>query len=526
MPEPASKLISLLRWALLLTLGVILLAELWLSLAWRMGTDSPLLHYVAFLINEHDFVPYRDVFETSMPGTFLFHLAIVKLVGYSEAAFRVVDIAFVLLAMFLAWLTVRQINTLAAAAGALGFALLYMGYAIDLQRDYVGFVAMLAALYFATRQYANIYIAPLLMGLFSGVAAAIKPQLAIGLPVLLVFYTAQVQDIKTAGWFGMLVRFALTSGLALIAVVALPLAWLAANGGLASFWEMATQYLPLHVDMTGNIETVTAEEKLAYIRKKLARDLPFFLVPASIGVAIALLAGELDRRQRQLVLVLAALAICYIIATILASQFWLYHWLPFRILAVLCTALALVPLRPFKAKPLVEAALLGLFCVALMTWTRTLNPLALKFYLPPAFAGQLRGEIPQPPSGGRVDEIAAFLRDAGLQPNDRVQPLDWTEGSLHAMLLSETVAATPFIYNYHFYHYISNPYIQEMRKRLLSELNEGMPRFLIEVDDELRPTGLDTTDSFVELEDFVQQHYVVALQGEGYRIYELQHDSK
>jgi CHASE2 domain-containing sensor protein len=49
------------------------------------------------------------------------------------------------LAMLLAWLIVRQIDTLAATIGTLGIALLYLGYVIDLQRDWFGFIPVLAA---------------------------------------------------------------------------------------------------------------------------------------------------------------------------------------------------------------------------------------------------------------------------------------------------------------------------------------------------------------------------------------------
>jgi len=204
----------------------------------------------------------------------------------------------------------------------------------------------------------------------------------------------------------------------------------------------------------------------------------------------------------------------------LASQFWLYHWMPFRALAVLCTALLLVPLRDFRGRALVETVLLVFFCGCLTTWTGTLDPYRMRLKAPHAFAAQLHGNPAPLRKGGRVDEIADFLRAADLRPDDRVQPLDWTEGALHGMLLAEAVTATPYIYNYHFYHYISNPYIQGIRQRFIEALEISQPRFLIETDDELRPTGIDTTTSFPALEAFIETNYGVAKQGLNYRIYE------
>ena len=94
------------------------------------------------------------------------------------------------------------------------------------------------------------------------------------------------------------------------------------------------------------------------------------------------------------------------------------------------------------------------------------------------------------------------------------------------MLLAEAQIATPYMYNYHYYHYVSNPFIQELRARYMQALIAARPRFIIEVDDELRPTGIDTTDSFPALESFVDENYAVVLAGAAYRIYERKGETK
>jgi hypothetical protein len=105
-------------------------------------------------------------------------------------------------------------------------------------------------------------------------AATIKPHLAIGGPLLLLYYTLCVQRSTTRSLLADLFYQVAVAGIALTSAIALPLLWLRNEGGLPAFWEMLTSYLPLHVDMTGNIETVTAEAKLQYYQKKLSRDLP------------------------------------------------------------------------------------------------------------------------------------------------------------------------------------------------------------------------------------------------------------
>jgi hypothetical protein len=81
--------------------------------------------------------------------------------------------------------------------------------------------------------------------------------------------------------------------------------------------------------------------------------------------------------------------------------------------------------------------------------------------------------------------------------------------------------ATRFIYDFHFYHHISSPYIAKLRQEFMNELVTKKPRFIVQV---LRnrpwPTGSDTTRDFPELESFLRQDYTTAKEGDTYRILE------
>ena len=124
-----------------------------------------------------------------------------------------------------------------------------------------------------------------------------------------------------------------------------------------------------------------------------------------------------------------------------------------------------------------------------------------------------------PPKKGRVDEMAAFLKSR-LQPGDRVQPLDWTGGALQAMLLARVRPATPFIYDVEFYHHVSNPYIQSLRRRFIAGLRLSQPRFIIEVVAADKPfvQGQDAAP-FAELSQILQSDYAVALEEKDFKIY-------
>ena len=119
---------DLVAFALLLPLTFLFTAEVTLSLKWRMVHDTPLLHYVAFLVDRFDSVVYRDVFETSMPGTFLFHLAIGKVVGYGDAGFRAIDLAWLGTLLAVTWLLMARFGQRVAWGSTVLFGLSYFQY--------------------------------------------------------------------------------------------------------------------------------------------------------------------------------------------------------------------------------------------------------------------------------------------------------------------------------------------------------------------------------------------------------------
>lgn len=136
-------------------------------------------------------------------------------------------------------------------------------------------------------------------------------------------------------------------------------------------------------------------------------------------------------------------------------------------------------------------------------------------------AVQLRsGPAAHAPKGGRVDEMAGWFEEQ-LQPGDTVQALDWTGGTLHAMLLTEAKPATRFIQDFHFYHHISTPLIQRYRDSFINELRDAPPRFMVAVYTR-KPwvSGIDTTRAFPDLRQLLDEQYALAHEGDGYYIFE------
>ncbi|MDP1546245.1 MAG: hypothetical protein Q8L87_09505, partial [Anaerolineales bacterium] len=124
-------------------------------------------------------------------------------------------------------------------------------------------------------------------------------------------------------------------------------------------------------------------------------------------------------------------------------------------------------------------------------------------------------------STDRAVQIANFL-EKNLGAGDTVQPLDWTGGSLLAMLETRAPIATSHVFDFYFYHHVSNPYIQSLRRDFMKQLQGARPRFIIEITAIDKPwiSGADTSREFPELRAFLNEHYFVTIGKDDYVVYE------
>lgn len=499
----------------LILLTALLVVEAVLSVGWRMEHDTPLLHYAAFLIDQYHYVPYRDIFETSMPGTFLFHLTIGKLFGYDDLAFRAVDVAWLAALLATTWAIMRRFGRYAAWASVLLFGLSYFqrGPSMSLQRDYVALLPIAAALLVALEgPYRRMTWSAASIGFLFGLSATVKPHLLVGLPLILLFLGRQKAEKLALSPPRYWLKLLFFSGVGLSLPIIGAGLWLYFQGGLLAFLEMTSLYLPLHLNLSRTHQTIAGWARLAYLvenHQKLG-GLGLWLIPAALGVYLALFEARFSPKQKGGILLLVGLAVVYSFYPAISGQFFLYHWMPFQYFITVLSGLVLV------TPPERQSNFKQWFPVFLLIAT-----LYLTVDLPPGFSGQLQGAPPPAPKSGRVDEITHYLQQQA-KPGDRMQALDWTGGAVHAMLQTRAPLATSFLYDYHFYHHVSTPHIQTLRQRFIDQLKQNPPQFVIEItSDKPWVSGADTTREFDELRTLLQGDYGIATTGDGYLIYEL-----
>ncbi len=167
---------------------------------WPVVGDAPLLHYVVFLI-DHGKVPYKDIIEMDMPGTYALQWAAIHWLGPGAVGWRVFDFGLVAAAMAAMIAMTWPVDWLAGFFGGALFALIHFrdGPTHTGQRDLIMAVMALIAcawlMYGVRKQRAW---AAGLFGLFAGVAATIKPSGLLFGAVLIVLLWLRLRQLNVA----------------------------------------------------------------------------------------------------------------------------------------------------------------------------------------------------------------------------------------------------------------------------------------------------------------------------------------
>jgi hypothetical protein len=496
------------------------------ALNWRYYHDLPIFLYVSMLIDKFGVVPYRDLYEVNLPGTYVAAWIIGLLTGYAAPAVRVLDYILVTGLIGLGGLWMRKLNLWAGVLGGVAWALGYFawGPTAMMQREYLMLIPVLAGL----AAYTNIparhsFWRLLITGLFMGMAVTIKPQGFVGvLPIVLMEWQAarlESDPAQKKNWAASLRHSLLWLGIGFLIPLGGMFVYLAVNGALPQFFEIIFQYLPLFAQMNMYHQAVSG------VRRWFSLILDFvklggyglWIAPALWGTYHLQHAPDILPEKKRLGLLLIWSIVAFSIYPAFSGQFFPQHWFLFAFFLFQAAFLCLT-VKPVSQSVFFRMAPAVLILIASLTLVRpdTLDNLwllAVKHELPAA----------NNPKEGRVDEIALFL-EANLRPGDTVQPMDWVGGAVHAMLIARAELATPFIYDENFYHNVDNPYIQGLRIRFMQALERARPRFIIEVFDDgqySEPTGPNTSREFPEFRSFLVENYSVVKEGQGYRIYEL-----
>ena len=481
-----------------------------ISLSWRYWHDTPLMLFIGDAIVNQGLSSYSEIFDMNPPGTHLFHAIIVGLLGTSDLAIRCFD---------LCWLTLTQLAFIAClrrfgwAAAIFSTAIytqtIYHFGSIDaMQREYICALPLVIAIYLALHSKFNLRLQLCGIGLLHGFILCIKPPMAISLPFLLMAMLLRDRELPPLASFHRVVLSAFASvswpsiklytklGLWLLAgflfVPGLCAIYLAKVDSLPDFVELGQEYWPLYAQLRGNatVRSNYFETQRFWATLRAGQNFQFLIL---FGIGAGSLPLLLRKHQDYLFLILALL-FGFSMYIFVSGKFWNYHNFPLYLVMSWIAGLAL-----YRSRDTIyhKSQYWIMQCLILFVF-------GMAWHHPEHYKPILHGK-PMPFSPD-ITNAAVVLR-SNLKENDRVQPLAVTGGAVQAMLMAEARLATSFMYDFHFYHHISHPYIQRLRKRFLFELNEAQPEFIIKTQISTWRTLGPQSGTFPELESFVRNNY-------------------
>ncbi len=506
---------------LLGALAAFLLVQAAFSLRWQIAHDEAPLLYEAFLMQSEGRMPYRDLFDFQMPGAYAAYYVLGWLSNFGPFRLRVLDLTILAALLALTFLLMRRFGKIPAAASAALFGLMYMqgGAFMALQREYLFLPFVVAAYWIHFRREDLTARDFFLSGFLFALASVMKPHAALGFLPLAAFHMANLGK-RTA-------RFLLPAAAGFALPFLLVFLWLFLTNSLAPFLDIALNYWSLYSQINGEMAITPADARLSFL---FAQGLELggygiWILPSLLGVFLV------PQENKKYAYSLAGLAACYAVYPVFTGQFFEYHYIPLAYSFSLLASLALTNLQspiPNPQLPITDLQL-PIFNFRLPI-KKLLPPLssflflaAVLVFIRPSntFIRQIQGK-PLYKTADRAALIAKYLEN-NLQPGDTVQPLDWTGGTLLAMLQTRAPLATEYVFDFYFYHHVSHPYIQTLRKDFLLQLNEKKPRFIVEVTAIDKPwiSGEDTSREFPELRAFLNQNYSVQVKKDDFAIYQL-----
>jgi hypothetical protein len=520
--------LSVAQYLFLLLLSASVVLEAAASLSWTLTGDSALLHYVAYLITDQDFVPYLDLFEPNLPGTYFFHMAIGYLFGYGDLPFRIVDIAWMLGVFWVTWHLMRPFGIAAAIGACVSYYLIYLGFGpyMALQRDHIAILPVATALYLSFQMPTDVAwkrVRYFSIGVLFAVAGLIKPNLLVGLPVSIALCGIFAMGNKFSLW-----RFLTTSvkvaGIAasgVAVVLATTLLWLWDIGALAKFIELYREYVPLYASLSGDFEFKTASARLSYNLANMGNlgGFKHLFYLSLLGTIMCFFTAK-NWIIRSRALALLAMMLAYILSASVAGKFWPYHWLPFQYFSCLGMAMLLCRTTDTKA-PIRQIGFATIGLCLFVAGTLASRPITGHRPLPPLFhlASSEVAEFAEERTR-LAFELAEYFR-VHSRPEDRIQPLTWVGGAAHAMLLSKRVVATPYITDFQFYHHVNNPFVIKLREDLINRMRAELPEFVLAIYEKPTLIGPHVSYSFPELDSLLAAEYGKVHSGQSYDVYKL-----
>ncbi|MBL8706356.1 MAG: hypothetical protein JNM30_16005 [Rhodospirillales bacterium] len=464
---------------------------------WGIHHDAPLMFFVAQRIAEGG-SPYRDVLDMNLPGAYLLSWAVLSWFGYSDLAWRLVDLGALASIAFCVFWIVRPAGralALTAAASTIFVHLEGGPHAVG-QRDFLMILPVLLALVVLLAVNAVSHPAQrctmlLGAGFLLMCAAFFKPTAILLSPLaaawLLFRPGLSLASIKDTA--------AVLGGGAL--ALSLLLGWLLSLGAVVDFVSLQIDFI---LPSYGNI------------RMPRSSCLGSVLVlPALVGIPFLVMSRHRVRYAIVLVLVVFGLLHFHV-----QGKYWAYHAAPLQVFSIAAAFLGLGMLIEQLSSRKALVAGLAVLTVQAGTLMLVLENFGVRAWL--------HGKSNVHPEDRLTKSLEVDLRRMKIA-SSMVQPLDTTHGAVNAMLRLGLSMPTRFLYDFPFYMTGRTRYLDSLRVEFLAAMEKASYPAIIRTNQQWPyESGYDRLEAWPAFREMIERHYSIAIErafpdGKGYRIY-------
>jgi hypothetical protein len=475
---------------------------------WPMSHDTTAIEHIAKLIYRDGYIPYKEIYDQSFPGTFLFFIFKEIFFGHSDMGAQSFNLLFciVFFSVFI-FMFKRNIKQLTPI---ILFFLTYFSFGAEmsLQRDFICAFFIIIAFLVTEFNWAKKYrIKYYLLGFIISFVCMMKPQLGIGLPILF-FYTILKESDKR---FKAIIINGLVVILGFATVLFFSFLWVYLKNGLDFYLFMQKNYLPLYVRLNKNHEYIPDITQRLLINIKAF----IYLIPFWRGAFFVLFSGyciafleKWNFKNNSRFYLFSFLAIFYSLILLLNGHYFPYHFMPFWFFSFLSFSYVFIDLKNTKSIQIKNFTLFVVFIINILFIPREFK----SFY----------SNTPMPKvKKGRVEFLVEKFDEIKTN-NNYVQPLDWMRGGVfHAMMKSGKLIASPFFDDHCLKQGMEQPHFKKLEEIFINSLETKKASLIVESLVHKSPKGPGTSNKISKkLLSYIKNNYSIINLDKNFIIYQ------
>jgi hypothetical protein len=454
------------------------------SLKWIIGLDLQPVLSAAYLTDKFHYLPYKDFIYLNFPGVHFYYYFIVKLFGYSYIGIRIADIIYLLITLTASFFLFKKVSLKVAVSSIVIFSLIYFAGQeyYSLQRDYVLLLPIILAILLTTtypNRMAN--TKSFLLGFLCAIAALIKPQAVIALPVIFTFN--MLYNSENASKIlsqRRIIKQLLCAASGFLIPILCTIVFLTTTGSFDSFWDILMNFMPFY----RNSKTAIVSDPSMPVENIFSRYQKFggyrpFLLTAVIGFYISIFRSNLNRHQRLLIYLFGSLSAVFIIYVVIGGKVMTYYWIPFAYCIIFLSSTCFIEQKEYPHRYSALLVLIPLFIIIATIAIQICRPPNGKFFMDMLNETHKNNLI-----YSDILKASEYLKN-NLKPGDKVTSLDDVGIGMHSMLLADAEPATYYVMYEQMLafgeiEFPKSEYLHRLHNDYMERFNIAKPRFVLD----------------------------------------------